>query len=655
MRRLVVSLLLAAAPALCAQAPHITSAGDPSVRADTIYRLAVDAARYPEQEAAYLLDDGVVRFEADGRSSKTFRQIVQILKPSAVERWQEHSFSYSPTHEALRINWIRVVRPNGEVVSAKPSHVQDADVPASEDDPVYSDRRIRRASLTGVAPGTLVDFSYTTEELKPFMPHEFSQSWGVSTGLQVARSRLVVDVPTTITPHIVEKNLDFSRTEAVAGGRRIYTWATANVPKIKPEPLAADSNGVYMSVAIVAPLGWADIARWYAGLAHSREETGPTVAARVDSVVHGAKTRADSIRAVHKWIAQDIRYVAIALGLGGYQPRTPERVVATGFGDCKDKATLFVAALRHLGIEAYPVLLSSAGRADRTLPAVGQFNHEIAAVGAPAHYTFVDLTAGVVPYGELPFSEQGGFALVVHPDGSSEEVTLPKVEPSGNRSVIRVSGSLDSTGTFNGTYEETAAGAPQYSLRSLFYNPLDSAQRRNIGNAIARKLFEGADGDSLVGFDGRDLSATLRLGMLIRHAKAATPTGNTMILNSPFGNFGSLATVAKELERLEKRRFPIDPAGFWGAHATVTELSIALPPGWHAQLPKSVRAQSAFGSYESTYTEANGTLRLARQMTGATKVQPPESIGDFVAFLRAVAADDAKFIVLTHGDATSGH
>jgi hypothetical protein len=143
--------------------------------------------------------------------------------------------------------------------------------------------------------------------------------------------------------------------------------------------------------------------------------------------------------------------------------------------------------------------------------------------------------------------------------------------------------------------------------------------------------------------------------MLIRHAKAATPTGNTMILNSPFGNFGSLATVAKELERLEKRRFPIDPRGFWGAHATVTELSIALPPGWHAQLPKSVRAQSAFGSYESTYTEANGTLRLARQMTGATKVQPPESIGDFVAFLRAVAADDAKFIVLTHGDATSGH
>src|SRR5205085_5296729 len=122
--------------------------------------------------------------------------------------------------------------------------------------PVYTDRRIRRASLTGVAPGTLADFSYTTEELKPFMPREFNQWWGVSTGLQVARSRLVVDVPASMTPHIVEKNLNFPRREVVAGGRRVYTWATANLPKIKTEPLAADSNGVYMSVAIGAPVGW---------------------------------------------------------------------------------------------------------------------------------------------------------------------------------------------------------------------------------------------------------------------------------------------------------------------------------------------------------------------------------------------------------------
>jgi transglutaminase-like putative cysteine protease len=630
-----------------AQAPRISAAGDPSVRADSIYRLAVDAAKYPEQDAAYLLDDGVVRLEADGRGTKTFRQIVQVLKPSAVQRLQEQSFSYSPQHEKLTINWIRVVRPDGRIVSAKPSHVQDADVPAETDDPVYSDRRVRRASLSGVAPGTIVDYSYTTEELKPFLPRDFFQSWGVTTGLQVARSRFIMDVPASLTPRIYERNLNFARTEQVAGGRHVYTWATSNLPKVKSEALAADSNNVYMSLIVSSPLTWGDVSRWYGSLARPQEVATPFVATRVDSVVRGALTRGDTIRAVHRWVAQDIRYVAIALGLSGYRPRKPEQVIRTGFGDCKDKATLFVSALRHLGIDAYPVLLNSSGGVRRELPSIQQFDHEIAAVPLGKGYQFVDLTASVVPYGELPYGEQGGFALVVRPDGTSDEVVLPKVAPTANRSSIRVAGTLDSVGVFNGSYEETAEGATQYGLRNLFYNPLDSTQRANLANAIAQKTFEGADGDSLLGFDGKDLGSMVRVKVLVRHGRAATPSGGTLILHMPLGSMAALATAAKELDTREPRRFPIDPAQFWGARVVTSEFSIALPAGWHAQLPKAVKASSAFGSYESSYTEKNGTLRLARTITGATTVQPPEKLPEFIAWLKEVAGDDAKFIVLS--------
>ena len=654
LRHSVALLLVCAVRVLPAQAPKITANGDPSVRADSIYRLAVDPARFPEEDAAFLLDDGVIRAEADGRGTRTFRQIVQVLKPSAVERLQEQSFGYSPRHERLTINWIRVVRPNGDVVSAKPAHVQDADVPADTDDPVYSDRRVKRASLSGVAPGTIVDYSYTIVELKPAMPRDFYHWWGVSTGLQVARSRLVVDVPATLTPRILEQNLNFARVEKTAGGRRVYTWATANLPKIKREMLAADSNGVYMSLAVAAPIAWEDVGRWYNGLARVRETASPWVAARVDSVVRGARTHDDSIRAVHKWVAQDVRYVSIDLGIGGYQPREPERVVRTGFGDCKDKATLFVAALRHLRISAYPVLLSSRGGVRRELPTIKQFDHAIAAVSTASGYTFTDLTAGVVPYGELPLGEQGGFALIVRPDGSSEQVTLPKVPLTANHSSVRVVATLDSTGLLDGVYEEAGEGAAQYGLRNLFYNPLDSAQRANLGNAIAGRLFEGAEGDSLVGFDGKDLAARAQTTLFIRHGKAATPTGATMILHMPLGSMSSMTSGAKELEAQEKRRFPIDPGQFWGAHSSVTEYAITLPSGWHAQLPKGVTAAGAFGTYESSYTEVGGVLRLTRRIVGATEVQPPEKIGDFIAWLRAVGADDAKFIVLTRGSTAGG-
>ena len=641
-----IAALAAAAP-LSAQTPRTGKTDDPTVRADSIYRLAVDAAKFPEEDAVFLLDDGVIRLEADGRGTRTYRQIVQILRQSAVERYQEHSFSWSPAHEKLTVNWIRVVRPDGSVVSAEPTHVQEADVPASTDDPIYSDQRVRRLSLSGVAPGTIVDYSVTTEELKPFLPRDFLASWSVNSGLQVVRSRYVVDLPAGVAPHVYERNLGFARVERTAGGRHVYTWATSNVPRLKGEPLAADSNDVYQSILVSAPITWQDIARWYADLARPNVVMTPLVAQRVDSAVRGARTRLDSIRAVHKWIAQDVRYVAIDLGMSGYQPRTPEQVVKTGFGDCKDKASLFVAALGHLGIESYPVLLNSTGGVRRDMPSIHQLDHEIAAVRESGGWQFVDLTAGATPYGELPPDEQGEFGLVVRPDGSSEVVTLPLQPASFNSSTTRFVGTIDSTGMVDGRYEERALGAQQYGMRSVFYDPLDSLQRAKFSNALAEKLFDGALGDSLVGFDGRDLQAHPVVRLHVKHGRAATVNGSTVILQMPFGSMGGLASAARELETGAKRRFPIDPRKFWGRRVNDIEFLLTIPAGWHADLPKSVTAASPFGIYRSEYTQQGNVLRLARHVEGTTGIQPPEAVKGLIDWFRIVAADDARMIVLT--------
>src|SRR5436309_14300759 len=130
MRRLVFAawFALVAGP-LFSQAPRITPAGDPSVRSDTIYTLAVNPADYPDDDYVYLLDDGVVRFEPDGRSSRTYRQVVQILNQDGAEAWGEQSFSYSGGSEQLTINWLRVVQASGVVASAMRAHDQDSLAP----------------------------------------------------------------------------------------------------------------------------------------------------------------------------------------------------------------------------------------------------------------------------------------------------------------------------------------------------------------------------------------------------------------------------------------------------------------------------------------------------------------------------------------------
>jgi transglutaminase-like putative cysteine protease len=353
----VLALLAAAAllpgAGLAAQAPDITPSGDPSVASDTIYKLAVDSAAYPQQSSVLLLDDGVVRVERDGRTTTTYRQVIQILRERAVAGRREEEFGYDADRQRFRLNWARVVTPDGKIISEKPAQMQESDVPAAMDIPMYQHARVVRASLSGVAVGTLVDVSYTIETRSVDRTGDFYNSWRVTAGTMVRRSRFLVDAPADMPLTIAERHLTFKRSEQVVHGRRVYTWATKDVAWTKPERFAPDTVQQTQWVSLSAPGHWSDVGSWYMGLAHDRELAPNALRDTVKRLTANAKTRDDSIRAVHRWVAQDIRYVAIELGKGGYQPRLPATVMQTGFGDCKDKATLFVAALRAIGIDAY--------------------------------------------------------------------------------------------------------------------------------------------------------------------------------------------------------------------------------------------------------------------------------------------------------------
>lgn len=640
--------LAGAAPAL-AQAPVITEQGDPSVRSDTIYKLAVDPADYPEDEYVVLLDDGVLRREADGTGTFTYRLVAQVLTPEAAERFGEQSFGWDMKRERFRLNWIRVIdAKTGRVISDKPVHDQESRAPVDFDAPVYTDRQTRRMSLGGVVPGTIVDYSITTETVEPVLPGDFTQSWGIHMGVPVRRSRLIVDVPQDYEPRIQERNLNFRPRVVTRNGRRVYTWATADVVNVKPELFAAvDSNKVYMSVDVGGRTEWADVARWYTGLSADRYALTPEIEAKLAEILKDARTRDDSVRAVHRWVAQDFRYVSLSLGIGGYQPRTPAEVFQTQYGDCKDKATFFIAVLRKMGIDAYPVLLNSYGGVDEALPSIEQFNHMIAAVANPGGgYTYLDLTAELIPYGEVSPGYQGDLGLVVHPDGRGEEIRFPRAEPSANRLVTRIVGDLAPDGTFKGVYTTEAAGAAQYSLRSAFSARITPRDRENITRNMAQNVFEGAKGDSLEIFDGKDLRADVRTRLWLSNGRAARSSGGTLILTLPFPNGQNEETIT-ELESAEgPRRFDIDVADVIGPAELLWEARLTLPEGFRARLPESVDAQSIFGRYTAEYAQEGRELRVTRRMSGLRGTQPKERLPELMAFLRAMGRDDVQFIII---------
>jgi hypothetical protein len=641
-----VAAVLALPCAVAAQAPRITPAGDPSVRSDSIYRLAVDPADHPDESAVFLLDDGVVVVQADGQERRTFRQIVQILKQDAVERYAEHSFSWSPDNEQVTVNWIRVVRPDGSVISAGPAQQQESDVPAEMGAPVYANRKVIRVSMSGVAVGTIVDYSYTTVKKRSWVPGDFYQWWGVSTGLSVQRSRFIVDAPASEQVRIQERNLTFPVRTDRSGGREVRTWATGNLQRIKPEAFASDSNDLYMSVAVASPLTWDAIGRWYGALAQDRYLLPPDLVSKVRGMVVLARTARDTAAIIQRWVAQDIRYVSISLGIGGYQPRFPAEVVSSGFGDCKDKATLFVAALRALGLDAASVLTNSGGGVVRALPSLEQFDHDIAYVTLPEGRIYTDLTVAALPLGLLPQPLQGQFGLAVPPDGPVEVVTFPQETPADRLSRVTFTGQVEADGRVSGRYSEETTGSRQWALRDAFATPMDSAGRATFARRIAQSWFPGARGDSLQTFNGLDLSEPARISLSVEDGRALRRSGTNWILSNPLGGGDKFTDAADALEAQPVRRFPIDAAQVFGPEVDIITFRLRLPPGWRPQLPPSVHASSAFGDYEARYAFTDGVLEVSRTMSGTRGIFPPDRIGDLIAWFHEVGADDAPFILI---------
>jgi hypothetical protein len=623
----------------------------PARAADSIYALAVDSNAYKEYPFVYLLDQGTVRIDANGHTTRTYRQVIQILKPAGVARWAEQSISYQPDREVATVNWMRVVRPSGDVISEKPTLSQTSDVAASIVNPVYTQTKVVRYSLSNVAPGTLVDLSWTIETTNPPLAGDLLSGWSTSLATPGLRSDFVLDVPDTLTPHIVEHHLDFARAESHRDGRHIYTWARQNVTPPKGEMFAPDSSVPVMSLEVGAPLTWSAIGRWYNGLARDRYTLTPALVAEVDSIVRSSRTGDDSLRALHEWIANDLRYVSVSLGIGGYQPRFPDSTVGTGYGDCKDKATLFIAAARHFGFTAYPVLLNSGGSTDRQLPAIEQFDHVIAAVERKGQtgYRYLDLTTFAFPDGQIPPSYQGGFGLVVHPDGTSQEITFPR-DSAGTTELLFV-GELTPDGKVSGTLSYTGHGSTGEEIRRSFSEPPDSAAMAALKHG-APMPFPGATVDSVILFDRANHTVDPAITYTEHGGDGAKPAGALHILTIPamFRGAGpAFNSLVDELQRAGPRKLPIDDAEIITTGGSKEEVRLTLPAGWTAQLPTSLNAVGPFGSYRADYTQVGRELRIVHTITRGTGVYPPTMIGQLIDWFKAMTKDDAEFVALAGG------
>ena len=230
---------------------------------------------------------------------------------------------------------------------------------------------------------------------------------------------------------------------------------------------------------------------------------------------------------------------------------------------------------------------------------------------------------------------------------SPELVEFDDPPATESRLVARVVGTLDADGTFSGHYEEAGTGLMQYSLREVFTEEMTRQQRANAAQALASQLFQGARGDSLVGFDGYDLTVEPRVTVQVEAegTTTRTPAGDH-IFPLPLPAFGNLNLLRYLESREEPRRGPFHIGQVSGDNEVVRELVLEVPDGWTVALPDPVRAESRFGTYTADFTQEGRTVRVTRRWLGGRGIAPPEARTELIEWLREVLSDDVRYLVL---------
>ena len=131
-------------------------------------------------------------------------------------------------------------------------------------------------------------------------------------------------------------------------------------------------------------VNWQGMGSWYGNLISTRMDSSEPIKQEVAVLAAGKAATMAKMQAIAAFVQHDIRYVAIYLGIGGWQPHAAPEVFTHRYGDCKDKATLMRTMLREIGVDSYHVVINTErGSVTQDSPAHNAFNHVILAIKLP--------------------------------------------------------------------------------------------------------------------------------------------------------------------------------------------------------------------------------------------------------------------------------
>ena len=518
------------------------------------------------------------------------------------------------------------------------------DVSAISSFSIYEDSRVRYVDVDNN------EFPYTVEFEYEMTYHDLLDypNWKVEEfGAAVQNASFTLDLPAGFEVQFKTENLGVQPVENTAKGRRYLKWTMGNLPAVKSEPYSPPPAEL-LPMLLVSPhvfeaekytgsmASWKDFGNFMNKLMQGRDELSPAMKTTVRQLTANAATEQEKINVLYRYLQQNMRYVSVQLGIGGWQPFDAKYVEANKYGDCKALSNFMKAMLKEAGIPSYPVLIYAGDLKYEVTEdfATPMFNHMILHV--PSQNYWLECTSNTSPANYLGdwtadrnvvlLTEQGG--VLAH---------TPELPATANFEGNEVSIQLQA----NGQAVLEVNSVRRCSKQDWYRQAVQEFSKEDL-----RKKFQ--ESLSLPGFTFENLAiqSTADKPESTINFKAAIPryaskAGKRLFI--PFNAFNPFTDIPPANEKR------LHPVVVRNGYTEEDKITITIPAGYNVEsLPgEDFLLESAFGKFSLKTSQSEGVITIVRQLEILPVRLPAEEYNAWRDFYKEIAKMDGAKVVLT--------
>jgi hypothetical protein len=505
---------------------------------------------------------------------------------------------------------------------------------------IYNDSRLKHIDFSyGTYPYTIeYEYDVTQNGLQSYASW-YPQSYKTS----IEKSVFEFSIPIDINFRHQATNLKQSAVISRSDGNKKYVWELNHKIAISKEPYTpADFNP--FPVVLTLPnqfevddykgnmATWQSFGKFMYELNKGRDELSPVMQQKVKALTANATSDLEKIELLYNYLKENMRYVSVQLGIGGWQTFDANYVEQNKYGDCKALTNFMKGMLKTAGIKSYAALIT-AGRQrikikeDFTTP---YFNHVI--LNIPDKDIWLECTSNSSPVNYLGAGTHNRPSLLITENGGVLTKT-PAI--SDNKQIGKTIISLTDKGAAKVESTTKLTGILHEYYRSVM-NDSKEEQAKWLRNSQDFSTFD----IEKLSISAEKVAPISNCDYTINVSRYASKAGKRLFV--PINLVNQLKIT---LPKTTQRKYPLVMKL---AYEDIDEIIIKLPTSHKVEsLPKKNQVlESPYGSYKVEIEEQEGQIIYKRNLKLNAIEIPPSEYEDLRKFYKAVRKMDNVKMVL---------